>query len=55
VTGGERDLERSSSRKGAVSRKSSVSKARTYAEIGDFWEEHDLSDYWGKTGLSELM
>lgn len=26
-----------------------MSKARTYAEIGDFWDEHDLSDYWGKT------
>ena len=32
-------------------RKSSVSKARSYAEIGDFWDEHDLSDYWGKTRL----
>ncbi len=31
------------------SRKSSVSKARTYAGMGDFWDEHDLSDYWGKT------
>jgi len=31
------------------SRKSSVSKAKTYARIGDFWDEHDLSDYWGKT------
>jgi hypothetical protein len=33
----------------AASGRSSVSKARTYAEIGDFWDEHDLSDYWGKT------
>jgi hypothetical protein len=38
-----------SSRKKATSRKSSVSKARTYAEIGDFWDEHDLSDFWSKT------
>lgn len=30
-------------------RKSSVSEARTYAEIGDFWDEHDLSDYWDAT------
>lgn len=29
--------------------KSSISKARSYAEIGEFWDEHDLSDYWGKT------
>lgn len=26
-----------------------ISKARAYTEIGDFWDEHDLSDYWGKT------
>lgn len=36
-------------RKKSLSRKSSVSKARTYAEIGAFWDEHDLSDYWGQT------
>jgi hypothetical protein len=29
--------------------KSSISKARSYAEIGEFWDEHDLSDYWHKT------
>jgi hypothetical protein len=29
--------------------KSSLSKARSYAEIGEFWDEHDLSDYWSKT------
>ena len=29
--------------------KSSISKARSYAEIGEFWDEHDLSDFWGKT------
>jgi CopG antitoxin of type II toxin-antitoxin system len=29
--------------------KSSISKARSYAEIGEFWDEHDLSKYWGKT------
>jgi hypothetical protein len=39
----------SSKRKRIVSRKSSVSEARSYADIGDFWDEHDLSDYWGKT------
>ena len=29
--------------------RSSVAKARSYAEIGEFWDEHDLSDFWGKT------
>jgi len=29
--------------------KSSISKARSYAEIGEFWDEHDLTDYWDKT------
>jgi len=29
--------------------RSSISKAQSYAEIGEFWDEHDLSDFWGKT------
>lgn len=29
--------------------KCSISKARSYAEIGEFWDEHDLSDFWKKT------
>jgi CopG antitoxin of type II toxin-antitoxin system len=29
--------------------KSSISKARSYAEIGEFWDRQDLSNYWGKT------
>lgn len=29
--------------------KSSVSKASTYAEIGEFWDKHDLSKAWDKT------
>jgi len=28
--------------------KSSLSKARSYAEIGEFWGEHDLSGFWEK-------
>jgi hypothetical protein len=32
-----------------INRKSSVSEAKTYAAIADFWDEHDLSDYWSKT------
>jgi len=29
--------------------RSSLSKARSYAEIGEYWDQHDLSDVWGKT------
>lgn len=29
--------------------KSSVSKASTYSEIGEFWDTHDLSRHWDKT------
>jgi hypothetical protein len=29
--------------------RSSISKARSYSEMGEFWDEHDLSDYWGKS------
>ncbi|OGQ79583.1 MAG: hypothetical protein A3F90_17335 [Deltaproteobacteria bacterium RIFCSPLOWO2_12_FULL_60_19] len=29
--------------------RSSISKARSYAEIGEFWDEHDLGEFWGKT------
>jgi predicted HicB family RNase H-like nuclease len=27
-------------------RRSSISKARNYEEIAEFWDTHDLSDYW---------
>ena len=36
-------------RRKSVRRKSSISQCGAYAEIGDFWDEHDLSDHWGKT------
>ena len=29
--------------------RSSISKARSYAEIGEFWDTHDLADYWDQT------
>jgi hypothetical protein len=29
--------------------KSSISKARSYTQIGEFWDRQDLSNYWGKT------
>jgi hypothetical protein len=29
--------------------RSSISKAESYKEIGEFWNSHDLADYWDKT------
>jgi len=29
--------------------KSSISKTSSYADIGEFWDEHDLSEVWGRT------
>ncbi len=29
--------------------KSSISKAGSYQEIGEFWDTHDLTDYWDQT------
>ena len=29
--------------------KSSISQARSYQEIGEFWDTHDLADYWDQT------
>ena len=29
--------------------KSSVSKAHSYAAMGEFWDAHDLNDFWDKT------
>ncbi len=29
--------------------KGSISRAKTYREIGDFWDTHDLSDFWDQT------
>jgi hypothetical protein len=29
--------------------KRTISKARTYKEIGEFWDTHDLSDFWEQT------
>ena len=30
-------------------RKSSISKASSYEEMGEFWDTHGLGDYWSKT------
>jgi len=29
--------------------KSTISKARSYREIAEFWDAHDLADYWDQT------
>ena len=29
--------------------KSSISRAKTYQEIGSFWDTHPLSDFWDQT------
>lgn len=34
--------------------KSSISKAQSYEEIGEFWDAHDLSDYWDETRPAEF-
>jgi hypothetical protein len=34
--------------------RSSVSKARSYAEIGEYWDKHDLGKVWGKTRKVKL-
>ena len=42
---GEKPLSRRDMKKS----KSSISNGRSYKKIREFWDEHDLSDYWGKT------
>lgn len=29
--------------------KTSVSTAKSYREIGEFWDTHDLADFWDRT------
>jgi hypothetical protein len=29
--------------------KSSISNAASYAEIGEYWDTHDLADHWDET------
>jgi len=28
--------------------KGSVSKGKSYKEIGEFWDTHDLGEFWGQ-------
>ena len=34
--------------------RSSISKARSYKQIGEFWDAHDLTDYWEQTEAVEF-
>jgi len=34
--------------------RSTISKAKSYKEIADFWDTHDLSDFWGQTKKVEF-
>ena len=34
--------------------RSTLSKAKSYKEIGDFWDTHDLSDFWNHTKKVEF-
>ncbi|NCP15820.1 hypothetical protein GW866_02095 [bacterium] len=29
--------------------KTSISNARSYKEIGEFWDSHEIADYWDQT------
>lgn len=34
--------------------KSSLSKARSYTELGEFWDSHDLTEFWEQTKPAEF-
>ncbi len=35
-------------------RKSSISKARSYEEMGEYWDTHSLDEVWDQTKLAEF-
>ena len=35
-------------------KRTSISEARTLEEIGNFWDEHSLADYWDQTRQVEF-
>ena len=37
-----------------MSDKSSISKARSYRDLGEFWDTHDLADHWDQTEPAEF-
>ena len=34
--------------------KSSISKANSYDEMGDYWDTHDASDYWDEVPSTQF-
>lgn len=36
-------------------RKSSISKAQSYTDMGEFWDAHDLSELWEQTQPAEFQ
>jgi hypothetical protein len=34
--------------------KSSISEAQSYQEMGEFWDTHDVGDYWDQTKPAEF-
>ena len=34
--------------------KSSISKAKSYREIGEYWDAHDLGEVWDETAEAEF-
>ena len=34
--------------------KTPLSNASSYREIGEFWDQHDLADYWDQTSEVEM-
>ena len=34
--------------------KSSISLAQSYREVGEFWDSHDLADFWDKTSAASF-
>lgn len=34
--------------------KSSLSDAKSYAQMGEFWDSHDLSEFWDQTEPAEF-
>jgi hypothetical protein len=34
--------------------KSSISDAKSYQEIGEYWDSHDLGEIWDETGEAEF-
>jgi len=35
--------------------KTSISRAGSYKKVAEFWDTHDLSDFWGKTRATDFQ